>query len=237
MIKGKDGIAKHVGLTLTKGIEGGGWLYSDYGVGVYARVWNPEKFEEHSVLVGAHDVPGGGWTDEVIVDATDEVIAAAELKRSEENWAHSMIHDLKEELEVTTGKAVEVVKGRKVPKGTKGIVRWMGDGRWGMRVGLKVEGQDKLVYTALSNVEVDLSPEGREAQAQAQAEREAYKAKALKAAEGLSKGMTVKVTSGRDAGAVGVIFWMRDGRLGLKANPKDRTEQPVWANAAQVVAG
>lgn len=57
------------------------------------------------------------------------------------------------EGQIIKGAEVEVYKGRKVPVGTIGVVRWMGIDQWGNeRVGLSVAGQDKLVYTAKSNV-------------------------------------------------------------------------------------
>lgn len=53
------------------------------------------------------------------------------------------------------GQTVIVVKGRKVAKGTVGVIRWIGEDRYNegaQRFGLKVEGQDKLVYIAEANV-------------------------------------------------------------------------------------
>lgn len=54
---------------------------------------------------------------------------------------------------------VEVFKGRKVPVGTVGVVRWIGEGYnpGEVKLGLAVEGQDKLVYVAATNCRV--SPE------------------------------------------------------------------------------
>jgi hypothetical protein len=54
---------------------------------------------------------------------------------------------------------VEVFKGRKVPVGTVGAVRWIGDGYndGDMRLGLAVEGQEKLVYVDSRNCRI--SPE------------------------------------------------------------------------------
>lgn len=51
---------------------------------------------------------------------------------------------------------VEVFKGRKVPVGTTGIVRWIGEGSYlgDVRLGLAVEGQTKLVYVAAANCRV-----------------------------------------------------------------------------------
>lgn len=57
--------------------------------------------------------------------------------------------------EILKNSTVEVFKGRKVPVGTVGIVKWIGEDNYGTeKVGLKVEGQDKLVYTAKANVRV-----------------------------------------------------------------------------------
>lgn len=54
---------------------------------------------------------------------------------------------------IVKGLVVEVFKGRKVPVGTVGMVRWIGtDSFGGQRVGLVVDGTDGLVYTALTNV-------------------------------------------------------------------------------------
>lgn len=52
------------------------------------------------------------------------------------------------------GDIVEVFKGRKVPKGTVGEVFWVGDGRWGLRVGIREEGREEPWWTAASNCRV-----------------------------------------------------------------------------------
>lgn len=55
------------------------------------------------------------------------------------------------------GIEVEVFKGRKVPVGTVGTVRWIGENefnRGNQRLGLAVEGQTKLVYVDGGNVRV-----------------------------------------------------------------------------------
>jgi hypothetical protein len=55
---------------------------------------------------------------------------------------------------IMKGQHVEVVRGRKVPIGTVGTVMWMGTDAWdNEKVGLRVDGYDKLVYTAKKNVE------------------------------------------------------------------------------------
>lgn len=54
------------------------------------------------------------------------------------------------------GSTVEVVRGRKIPVGTVGVVRWAKEGKWGWRVGLKVAGHKErgLVFVAAKNCEV-----------------------------------------------------------------------------------
>ena len=59
-----------------------------------------------------------------------------------------------EEARPSAGKTVEVVRGRTVAIGTVGIVGWFGEGRWGARVGLIIEGVEGLTFTAASNVRV-----------------------------------------------------------------------------------
>ena len=56
--------------------------------------------------------------------------------------------------EILKGDTVRVVKGRKVPLGTVGIVRWIGQDSYGkLKLGLAVEGEKSLVFTAASNVQ------------------------------------------------------------------------------------
>jgi hypothetical protein len=54
--------------------------------------------------------------------------------------------------EIIVGATVEVVRGRKVQKGTVGQVFWMGDNGFGISVGLELEDGSK-VFTAAKNVE------------------------------------------------------------------------------------
>lgn len=54
---------------------------------------------------------------------------------------------------VSKNDTVEVVRGRKVPLGTKGVVKWIGSNRFGTSVGILVPGKDGLVFTSIGNVE------------------------------------------------------------------------------------
>lgn len=53
---------------------------------------------------------------------------------------------------------VKVVKGRKVPKGTTGVLTWIGQGDYGPRVGLR-DADGATHWTAASNVEVHVEGE------------------------------------------------------------------------------
>ena len=50
------------------------------------------------------------------------------------------------------GQTVTVVKGRKVPVGTTGEVFWVGEGKYGWRVGIK-DAEGEVHWTAVTNVE------------------------------------------------------------------------------------
>lgn len=51
------------------------------------------------------------------------------------------------------GDKVRVVRGRKVPLGTEGVVIWVGEGHWGTRLGVKDAGGE-VHWTAATNVEL-----------------------------------------------------------------------------------
>lgn len=85
----------------------------------------------------------------------NEALATAQKKQNAINRKYAelgiKIADLKTPQR---GDVVVVARGRKVAKGTRGIAKWIGDGDFGTRVGIAVEGEPKLVYTALGNVDV-----------------------------------------------------------------------------------
>jgi hypothetical protein len=152
---------------------------------------------------------------------------------------------------IEKGMAVEVVRGRKVPKGTKGVVRWVGSNMYGTSVGLVVEGNEKLVFTAITNVEPDESPEGKAAEAVAaeesavwvaarKVENDAKKAEAEALLPGvkLAKGDKVMPSEGLYANRWCRVIWVganRDGlRVGVKpvVKPLFRGGKAVWPDVA-----
>ena len=69
-----------------------------------------------------------------------------------EGWASSQNYRIAEG-QIVAGQIVTVVKGRKVPIGTTGEIRWIGEDSYGsMRVGIWVN--EKMLFTAVNNVEV-----------------------------------------------------------------------------------
>ena len=131
---------------------------------------------------------------------------------------------------IQKGATVVVVRGRKVPRGTVGVIRWEGDGDYGPRVGLAVEGEDKLVYTAHRNVEAvypglapGQTPEGGWVELHARVQRERLLPQ---------KGHRIRQ---RETGLEGTVFWAQGDRLGFKTDTDDTGPGVTcWANAHEV---
>lgn len=126
----------------------------------YAVVWDAAEGCVHKVVYG---YTGAGGTDHnrCEVDATDEAIAAAR------EWAYGEVIrrgiSLSEQrsLFVEKGREVEVTHGRKVARGTRGVVFWTGITTYGYtkchRVGIELTNGER-VFTDMINVEV-VAPE------------------------------------------------------------------------------
>ena len=123
----------------------------------YMLVWDAERGEPREILFASTR----GWSYPSYgskADATPEVLAAygawAEAQRVQQaEWDREA-----RAREIRTGRRVEVFKGRKVAKGTVGECFWIGDGRYGVRVGIK-NAQGEVFWTAASNVRVILEAE------------------------------------------------------------------------------
>jgi hypothetical protein len=150
-----DGRITHVGLVL--GYGGESYNSSMDVSSFFVIVWSVEKHDSERVYYGSNwDANSlGSYT----VDATPEVRSAydaLEAKRAEDR---RIADDLREYNRVDKGKTVKVVRGRKVPKGTSGLVFWVGSNQWGESCGFITATGDKH-FTALTNVEVAPLPEG-----------------------------------------------------------------------------
>lgn len=146
-------ITEHVGLVLDADGERNGYDDSDF----YATVWNPEKGAPEQIVFATTR----GWTypNHAEADATPEVVAAFKAWRAECARKAKEHADAKERRTVRIGKRVKVVKGRKVPQGTEGVVFWHGAGDYGPRVGVR-DDAGTVHWTAESNVEVMLGEDG-----------------------------------------------------------------------------
>lgn len=143
----------HVGLVLDANGEFSGRDDSDF----YALVWDEVQGRPEKVVYASTR----GWTypNHAEADATPEVVAKyeawcramaeAERKRKADEEARRPAKD----------KRVKVVKGRKVPVGTTGVVFWVGAGMGGKRVGFRTDAGEKH-FTDASNVEVILDQAG-----------------------------------------------------------------------------
>ena len=54
---------------------------------------------------------------------------------------------------VRNGDRIKVVRGIKVPKGTTGVAFWIGETKYGTRIGFKNDADGAVLWTAMSNVE------------------------------------------------------------------------------------
>lgn len=107
-------------------------------------------------------VAGEDWKRfDVDIDAEEEVVAKWEnhkinerIRAIEQERDAAMAEARAKALTPAKGKTVTVFKGRKLPIGTTGTVKWVGETRYGVAVGIKVEGKEPLQWTDIKNVKV-----------------------------------------------------------------------------------
>jgi hypothetical protein len=153
MIKHKDGSITHVGQVL--GVSEY-WNSSMDIMSYSARVW-----EEGTVkTIPVYDDYSNPEGAKIVVDATEEV-KIAYMEWLERNRIRREAEEAALEAAIPrVGKTVEVIKGRKVAKGTTGKVFWKGidkfkTNRWATvyRLGVKTE-QGETIWIAEDNVKV-----------------------------------------------------------------------------------
>ena len=125
-----------------------------------ASVWSEEKQAVLEVSYGGYHWGGATSGDKVTVgiDASPEVRAKAVAYLTRMHLSRWFGQQIVEAKTIRKGKTVKVVRGRKVPVGTVAQVFWMGEGKFGLRLGLKVTPESEALWTAGTNVEV-LDPE------------------------------------------------------------------------------
>lgn len=139
----------HNGLCIRE-YERNGYNDSDF----YMVVWNEADQKPQSIEFASTR----GWSYPCLgsyVDATPEVLAKYEAYEAARRDRERKAYEAAQALIPAKGKTLEVIKGRKVAKGTKGLCIWTGAGTWGKRVGLK-DASGNVHWTALSNVRVVL---------------------------------------------------------------------------------
>jgi hypothetical protein len=219
-------------------------IYSDEN---YAQVWNPNTKRVDEVHIGgAFEL--NTRRAQVVVDASTEVLEAMAKQREA---AAAVAAKAAVEAEVAAAKAevltprmgceVQVVAGKKVPKGTKGVMVWQNDPKAPTRIG--IDGADGVRHWVdlrwCHRVYPDFPVGGepacgwvayRDAQRDEEARREAALPK-------LTVGQLVALSSG----LTGNVFWVKGDRVGvrLSANKdaKGYYTDVVWTNVSDVVAG
>lgn len=133
----------------------------------YVDCWNEAEQRVETICIGCGDL--SQQIVEVEVDATPEIVAkAAAWKAEQKRQADERARAYKAEQEARTfrsGKRCKVVRGRKVPLGTEGVIFWMGHDNYGKRkLGIATTERKEngryadVVWTAESNCE--LLPQG-----------------------------------------------------------------------------
>lgn len=137
----------HHGLCISE-YERNGYNDSDF----YMVVWNEEKQAPESLEFASTR----GWSYPCYgskPDATPEIMAKYQAWEAEQARKYRERMAAEEAARPERGKTLKVVRGRKVPQGTVGACIWVGEGRWGKRVGIKDE-SGAVHWTAITNVEV-----------------------------------------------------------------------------------
>lgn len=223
-------------------------IYSDEN---YAQVWNPATARVEEVHIGGAFELNTKFAT-VVVDAPDTVVTLISARRAEETRrteearkqeARKMeeAHAKREVLAPLKGRTVQVVGGRKVPKGTKGTVFWTDSPTNFTRIGMK-DANDATHWVDARWCEATYAdfPVGgvpacgwvayRDA---LRAQEESFKATLPK----VKKGDTVTLST---TGLTGTVFWAKDTRLGVGFGTEKDAQggyvHKAWASLMEVAA-
>ena len=163
----------HEGLVVSESWTREERVMSDvYANVTYVNVWNPDTEDVERINLGEHFELGfkfGTSTLDASSEILDEVARReVEAKRlADEKWESRRIADSRKRVEdlfnvPVRGKVMEVVRGRKVAKGTVGTVFWIGDGRVGLALSdaKDASGRNKDVAWVNSEYLVNTDPVG-----------------------------------------------------------------------------
>lgn len=94
------------------------------------------------------------FSADIVAEARAMVVSAADVEALRPRAIQSLMaiaYGILNGREIIKGDTVEVYKGRKVPVGTKGVVKWIGSNHYGTSVGILIPGKDGLVFTNIGN--------------------------------------------------------------------------------------
>lgn len=164
----RNGVISHVGLVLGHGHTH--WNDSMHIETFHAMVWDAANNQPQDVYY-RDDYSNQAGSFEV--DATPEVLAAYAVYVAKVQAEYQAYMAKVERKRIDTGKFVTVVSGRKIAKGTRGLVFWVGNNGYGPSAGIITATGEKH-FTACSNLEeTSISPEEQEAIQTKQAESKA----------------------------------------------------------------
>lgn len=248
-IQWNDGKTTHVGCVIGNPFTLCERVMSDiYANTHHIWVFNPGDKSVSTVQVSSAfelDHRVGKWdadveTGEFAQDYQD-YLAEQEVKAAEREKARK-IEDAKwkeaeakkELLKPDKGRKAKVVSGRKVPKGTIGDIFWVGDKGYGETVGIK-DSQNNVHWTASSNVvttgwglDFGQDPVGM---TWLELSQEIRKAEEVARKNSRLPFSGDKVREKKNLSNIGVVFWVKDQRVGFKTNPK---ADPTWADMTEV---
>lgn len=235
----------HVGLVM-------GESYVDHDVRVMSdiwadvtrvKVWNPDTEQPETVNLQYHfelNSKIGTSTKDCPQDIIDEWEASEKLKAAEaervrqEQALAAHLEACKERvLEPQVGERAIIYKGRKVPKGTTGVIFYKKEGHYGIRVGLK-DFDGKSHWTSMSNVRRLLPglPYGTDpAEGWENLELRLARRREEWEKQMPSKGDPVTILA---SGVTGEIIWRKGSRLGVKRDGASRDEDLIWTDAWEV---
>ena len=121
-------------------------IYFDAERGTFERYCT--GYDPAGKVDAPEDVQEAWAAEQEAVRATQR---AARMRRAIQD---QIAHEARQAALPTSGKIVEVVKGRTVPKGTRGMVMRRTEGQWGMRLWIEAEGTQERFWISEDNVQV-----------------------------------------------------------------------------------
>jgi len=126
----------------------------------YATVMNADgTVTDHRVGIGYHKILTGEVdAEEDVVRDYREYLTKNKIDALRKDMERALFDERKRQATPKRGLLATVVKGRKVKIGTHGEIRWIGENRFGVSVGISVDGSSSLVFVNPANIKVHPNP-------------------------------------------------------------------------------